>query len=111
MSPQQTYQGGGGPSDEEVKAKPGMETFCAHLSDARLPTGVPDMGSATTIWQMNLVTATVVATDTMLNKDFSVTSDSVGYKHTTYISRVLPITISKCKIRNTPFERNLSGSG
>ena len=46
-----------------------METFCAHLSDVRLPTGVPDMGSATTIWQMNWVTATVAATDTMLNKD------------------------------------------
>ena len=69
MSLQQTYQGGGGPSDEELKAKPGMETFCAHLSDVRLATGVPDMDSATTLWQMNWVTATVAATDSMLNKD------------------------------------------
>ena len=46
-----------------------METFCAHLADVRFPTGVPDMDSATTIWQMNWVTATVAATDTMLNKD------------------------------------------
>ena len=46
-----------------------METFCAHLTDVRVPTGVPDMDSATTMWQMNWVTATVAATDTMLNKD------------------------------------------
>ena len=50
MSLQQTYQGEGGPSDEDLKAKPGMETFCAHLSDVRLATGVPDMDSATTLW-------------------------------------------------------------
>ena len=46
-----------------------MEAFCVHLSDARLATGVPDMDSATTLWQMNWVTATVAATDSMLNKD------------------------------------------
>ena len=46
-----------------------METFCAHLADVRFPTGVPDMDSETTIWQMNWVTATVAATDTMLNND------------------------------------------
>ena len=68
MSLQQTYQGGG-PSLEELKAKRGMETFCAHLSDVRVPTGVPDMDSATTVWQMNWVTATVAAPDNILNKD------------------------------------------
>ena len=49
MSLQQTYEGGGGPSHEELKTKPGMETFCAHLADVRSPTGVPDMDSETTI--------------------------------------------------------------
>ena len=53
MSLQHTYEGPGGPSLEELKTRPGMETFCAHLSDVRIPTGVPDMDSATTIWQMN----------------------------------------------------------
>ena len=69
MSLQQTYEGGGSPSHEGLKTKPGMETFCAHVADVRFPTGVPDMDSETTIWQMNWVTATVAATDTMLNKD------------------------------------------
>ena len=46
-----------------------METFCAHLSDVRCVTGVPDMDSATTLWQMNWVTATVATTDSMLNKE------------------------------------------
>ena len=69
MSLQQAYQGGGGPSDEELKATLGMETFCAHLSDVRCVTGVPDMDSATTLWQMNWVTAAIATTDSMLNKE------------------------------------------
>ena len=67
MSLRQTFQGG--PSDDDLKTRPGMETFCAHLADVRNPTGVPDMDDATTIWQMNWATATSLTIHELGHRD------------------------------------------